>query len=677
MVTVRRLGALALALSASIAACGGGDDGGSGSGSPDASSPPPVDAAVETDAAADAGSGEAACVPSPGDAGSLVDGAIVGMPAADIAVSAPVVTPQIAVTPPAAHFPKQVGVLALSPAVGDVQAVAHLLAPMGIPYAVTTSPVLAVQHDMAIFFPEANAGSFDATALDLLNQQVSSGSVVVMKVSDPPALRTLSGITSSTFQLEHHFVDLTDEGKARFPSLDRPEEQHIPLGGDAATFLNTWALEVDGAASGVTVLATFDDGKPAILERVVGAGKVYTFGIDFRDVVIRNQLGRSLDAARGYINVFEPATDTWMLMIRDIYDASVRFGTRLATAPDGKRAALLLSHDLDWGPSYTTALTYADDEREAGAEATYFAHTKVVNDYQDVAFFTGDKAPVLAALLERGGRVGSHTVAHSPVLSGFPLGTGTETHPTYQPRNLSLTETEGGTLFGELRVSKSLIDGALSTQCVAHEVRAFRAGNLSYHPELPQTLERLGYRFDSTRPIGLVLSNFPYRAMTDWPDALDTSVFEMPVTIEDQKAPRFDERVASSIDIVSANADNGAPTTVLLHPNVLDFKRNGQKALLAGLPTGVMVTSIDTYGAFWRARDGVRLTKVEYDDTAKTLTLALTATEPVKGLTVRVSDEVTKVVSPATATLTAAGGEKLVVLPPLGPGPATTVVLGY
>jgi peptidoglycan/xylan/chitin deacetylase (PgdA/CDA1 family) len=626
--------------------------------------------------AAPPGGDGGACMPALADAG-LVDGIILGLPTFDVKVAPPITTNQVSATPAAEHYPKQIGVLNLSPTMSDAQSVVHMLAPMGIPYAVTTSPVLAIQHDMAIFFPEASAASFDATALQLLDDYVSGGGVVVMKYSEVDALKQRGGVLSSIFQLEHHWVNLTDAGKARFPSLDLPFEQSIPLGGDATEFLNTWAITVDPSAPGVRVLATFDDGAAAIVEHDLGSGHVLTFGVDWRDVVLRNQLGHSIGAARGYIDLFEPATDAWMLILRDLYDASVRFGVRLHTAPGGARSALLVSHDLDWGQSYVNALQYAADEQARGASATYFVHTKYVTDSQDTAFFGAEREPQLAELLARGGRIGSHTVAHSPVLAMFPIGDGTEVYPAYAPYNLPSGETTGGTLFGELRVSKALIDAALGTQCIDHTTATFRAGNLAYHVASPQTMERLGYLFDSTRAVGDVLANFPYRAMTDWPDALDTGVFEFPVTIEDQQPPRLDQRVADTLAIIAANADNGAPTTLLIHPNVLDFKENAEREILDGLPPGVRAMSIDEYAAFWRARDIARITNIDYDDEKKTLTIAISAPEALDALTLRVDRSVVSVISPPTATLTPAGGGNLVLLAPMPAGATQMLTLGY
>jgi peptidoglycan/xylan/chitin deacetylase (PgdA/CDA1 family) len=635
---------------------------------------PAVDGGAEVGAEGAAEGG--ACTPTTADAG-LVDGMMLGLPVIDVPTAPPLATRQVAAASPDDHYPKQVGVLNLSPSITDAQSVVHILAPMGIPYAITSSPVLAIQHDMVLFFPEASTASFDATAVQLLDDYLRGGGLVAMKYSEVDALKQRGGVASSTFKLPHHSVNLTDAGKARFPSLDQPVEQSIPLGGDGTEFLNTWAIAVDPAAQGVRVLATFDDGTAAIVEHDVGAGHVITIGVDWRDVILRNQLGHAIGAARGYINLFEPATDAWMLMVRDLYDTTVRFGVRLHSAPGAARSALLVSHDLDWGKSYENALQYADDEKARGATATYFVHTKYVTDYQDIAFFGPEREGELAQLLASGGRIASHTVAHSPLLDSFPVGDGNESYPTYAPFNVSASQTTGGTLFGELRVSKSLIDGALAARCVEHASVTFRAGNLAYNAAAPQTMERLGYRFDSTRAVGDVLSNFPYRAMTDWPDSLDTSVFEFPVTLEDQLPPRLDQRVADALAIVGFNADNGAPTTLLIHPNILDFKENAERAILDGLPGGVHAMSVDEFAEFWRVRDAVRLTNINYDDQKKTLTVAVSAPEAIDALTLRVDRSVVSVVDPASAILVQGQRENLVTLPRLAAGATQVLTLGY
>ncbi len=607
----------------------------------------------------------------------LKDGVRYGLPTKNIPVLPPVVTPQTSKTPPEMHFRKAVGVLNLTPNVRDLQAAEHMLRPMGIPYAITTSPKLSIQHDLTLFFPEAYPENFDADELATIKMYLDNGGTLVLKGSEVPELKQLGGINKTVFKLPHFRVDLTDAGKREFPTLNHAHEQSLPLGGTTKEYLNTWVLEL-APGSGAEVLARFDDGTPAIVKNKVGPGAVYTFGVDWRDLIIRNQLGYAMGGARDYINVFEPATDAWMLMLRDIYDARVEFGVRLHTAPNGARAALLLSHDLDWGPSYENSIVYAADEKARNASATYFLHTKYLRDAQDEAFFRADRAPLAARFLELGATVGSHTVAHSKMLDKMPVGDGTETYPQYKPINITKFETTGGTMFGEGRVSKSLIDGFLELCNVRHDVVSFRAGELSFHMASPTVLERLGYRFDSSRAVGEVLTNFPYRLMTDWPDAYDTSMFEIPVTLEDELPPRLDERVDAMRAVVEANAQNGAPTTLLIHPNVLDYKLEAQQHLLKTLPNGVIAMGLEPYAAFWRARDEVHIDAVDYDWDVQTVTVKLTTKSPISGLTLRVGRTVDSVLAPTAATFARQpDGAGFVTLPTLAGATQTTVVMHF
>lgn len=600
-----------------------------------------------------------------------------GLPTKDVPVLPAVVTPQTSKTPPELHFRKAVGVLNLTPNVRDLQAAEHILRPMGLPYAITTSPKLSIQHDVTLFFPEAYPENFDYDELNTIKMYLDSGGTLILKGSEVPELKAFGGIAKTVFKLPHYRIDLTDAGKREFPSLEHPYEQSLPLGGNSTEYLNTWVLEL-AAGSNAEVLANFDDGTPAIVKNKVGPGVVYTLGVDWRDLIIRNQLGYVMGGARTYINGFEPGTDVWMLMIRDIYDARVEFGVRLHTAPNGASAALLLTHDLDWGPSYENSVVFAADERARGASGTYFLHTKYVLDSHDEAFFRADRAPLAARFLELGGTVGSHTVAHSKMLDKFTLGDGRETYPGYEPVNVTKWETTGGTLFGEGRVSKSLIDGFLEVCNVKHEVVSFRAGELSFHRASAPTLERLGYRYDSSRAVGEVLANFPYRMMTDWPDAYDTSMFEFPVTLEDELPPRIDERVDAMRAVLAANANNGAPTTLLIHPNVVDYKLEAQQKLLVSMPAGVVAMGLEPYAEFWRARDEVRIDGVDYDWLAQTLTVKLNVKLSIAGLTLRVGKSVDSVISPAGARFARQpDGSGFVTLPNIQGGTQLTAVMHF
>jgi hypothetical protein len=117
-------------------------------------------------------------------------------------------------------------------------------------------------------------------------------------------------------------------------------------------------------------------------------------------------------------------------------------------------------------------------------------------------------------------------------------------------------------VFGEVRVSKQLLDGEISGQYTDF----FRAGHLRVLPTLPEALQRCGYRFDCSFAADDILSNFPYAFPLGLLFEEDSGIYEFPVTIDDSEDPPLAQRVDSALEVLRANAENGAPNVVLIHP---------------------------------------------------------------------------------------------------------------
>ena len=77
---------------------------------------------------------------------------------------------------------------------------------------------------------------------------------------------------------------------------------------------------------------------------------------------------------------------------------------------------------------------------------------------EDEVFFDAASTPVMRRLVAQGMDVGSHSVAHSRVFSAFPMGDGRERYPRYRPFVEARERARGGTILGELRVSKFLLE---------------------------------------------------------------------------------------------------------------------------------------------------------------------------------------------------------------------------
>jgi hypothetical protein len=85
--------------------------------------------------------------------------------------------------------------------------------------------------------------------------------------------------------------------------------------------------------------------------------------------------------------------------------------------------------------------------------------------------------------------------------------------------------TSNGTILGELRVSKFLLEH-FSEQ----GLMSFRPGELSNPVALPQALQAAGYRYSSSTTANNSLTHLPYQLNYDRLNDTEMDVFEFPVT---------------------------------------------------------------------------------------------------------------------------------------------------
>src|SRR5580704_3424505 len=406
--------------------------------------------------------------------------------------------------------------------------------------------------------------------------------------------------------------------------LNRPEEREARLGSEHYSEI-IWSNGYV-ANSGATVLARFDDGSAALLTNTVGEGRVYLLGLSLMDIVLRNQNNRDYEAERHYVNAFEPGADIWLLILRAWYETYAKDWARLATIPAGQRSVLLLSHDVDWENSFAPGLDFAHIEKANQAKSTFFIQTKYVDDANSKAFFFEPNLKILRELKLEGSSIGSHSIILSRGFNKFELGSGQETYRTYSTRGLGFDTASGATVFGEVRVSKELLDGEIPHQ----DTIFFRAGHLRVPDSLPEALERSGYQFDSSFTADDVLSNFPFALPQGLGFDEDSEIYEFPVTIEDEEAPGFAKRVPQALEVILANAENEAVSVVLIHSNEAGKKTAAEQELLRHLPPDIGKTDMSSFARFWRARDRL---KWKATTSSSEATLLVTPAEPVTGLT--------------------------------------------
>jgi hypothetical protein len=505
----------------------------------------------------------------------------------------------------------------------NVLALTHSLGEMGIPFFVTQNFDQGLRHRLVILYSEVDARTFSDQQVKRLQKFVEEGGSLFGVNVLAGSLRPLFGFSGSSPSRRRYRVRFASGADAILHYLNRPEEIEVPLGSmQAGDIFWTNGYAADRHAN---VLAQFEDGTAALLTNRLGAGQTYLVGVSYQDVVLRSQVNRDFDAERHYVNTFEPGADVWMLLLRAWYESSQLDAVRLDTMPFGKSSVLLLSHDVDWENSFRPALNFVHIEKDHEAASTFFIQTKYVNDANSKAFFFGNDLEYLRQISAQGFSIGSHSVIHSRGFNKFALGSGEETFPSYQPRGTGFESASGATVFGEVRVSKELLDGNLRGQ----QTLFFRAGHLRVPSSLPEALVRCGYEFDSSFTADDVLTNFPYRLPLDLGFSEDSGLYEFPVTFEDEESP-LAERIEKTLDVIRANAENGAMNVLLIHSNETGGKLAAEEELLRRLPRDIAAADMLSFARFWRARDRLHWTVAT---SGSDVVLTLKSAEAAAGLT--------------------------------------------
>jgi hypothetical protein len=506
----------------------------------------------------------------------------------------------------------------------NVLAMTHSLGAMGVPFFVTENLDQALRHRLMILYPSVDGRTFTDQQINQLRRHVENGGSLFAVNVLAGVARPLFGFTTTAPSRRSYRVDFVSGSDAILRYLNRPEELEVPLGSPQSGEI-FWTNNYT-ADSHATVVARFEDGSAALLCNRLGKGSAYLAGVSYHDVVLRNQVNRDYNAERHYVNNFEPGADVWMLLLRAWYELKEPDAIRLDTMPSAKSSVLLLSHDVDWENSFDPALDFADAEKQQGALSTFFIQTKYVSDANSKAFFFGKDLDDLRQLRAQGFSVGSHSIIHSRGFNKLPLGSGEETFPSYQPRGTGFESSTGATVFGEVRVSKELLDGNLPAQNTIF----FRAGHLRVPRSLPEALERCGYEFDSSFTADDVLTNFPYRLPLDLGFDEDSGLYEFPVTFEDEAPPALAQRIDQTLDVIRANAENGAMNVLLIHSNERGSKLAAEEELLRRLPDNVVAEDMLTFARFWRARDRLQWSAVPSGEEAL---LTIRSAEDVRGIT--------------------------------------------
>ena len=498
---------------------------------------------------------------------------------------------------------------------------AHGLKSIGVPFTVTEDYRKALKHKVVLVYPIISGKVLDAAALKAIAAFPRSGGTLI-------AAHVLGGGLNEVFGFEEavaskaHFEMHIHRDHMEMAAFRDPRELRVPLGkrGDGAVRMGTYSYAMPRQPP----LAVYEDGAAAITRKDYTQGRAYAFGIDIGFYLLKGYNNREEHIARSYVNDYEPALDVILRMLKAMYQQGEPAAVTLHTVPFNKSLSVIISHDVDYTRSLENAVHYAEYENSRGIKATSFTQTKYVKDWNDDIFFNREGTALIQRLNALGMEIASHSVSHSYAFGRLPLGTGVEQYPAYQPFVKDRNTLFNGTVLGELRVSKYLLEKFLDGETVV----AFRAGHLQNPFVLPQALQATGYRYNSSVTANNSLTHLPFRLTYNRDVTAATDIFEFPVTVEDEKPPQLGERVPQALELAKKLASYGACMIVLIHPDVLGHKLEFERQLVETLQDNDWFRSLGEFGSWWAARD-----QVEVNPSTDGKTLQLEVPHQIQGLT--------------------------------------------
>ena len=476
----------------------------------------------------------------------------------------------------------------------------------GVPYLITTSLEAAVESGFMLLTSEIKSTTLSSSELTVLKNWVMNGGTLIAPFVNNSDLFELFGVTYSKLDKYRYSFNWSDNTAFKeLKWIDDINEKSIPLAkSDYYKSIDTRGYTTSTAET----LAIFEDNTVAVSRNDFGQGKAYAFGVEWKDVILRNLLDKDYNAQRTYSNGFEPTTDVFMLVLRAIFTENQEVSVYKHTSPGESTSALLITHDVDSRTVIDTMNYFSNWEFIQGISAHYFVTTHYFKDSQMSLYYEDSKFEKIKELLARNHTIGSHSVSHSPDFektSVFPMGSPGNTQYSYQPY-YDGSQTVGGTVYGELEVSRDLLNNDIGAN-----VRSFRAGELAFNPRIVEVMEELGYAFNSSMSANNVLTNFPYMQRTNKAfSGTLANILEIPLTLSDVSSENklesnnIDEVVSIWTDVINRNNRNNAPSSLILSTN-RGWKLVALQNLMLSIPSSVITYNFEDFGDYWLDRQAL------------------------------------------------------------------------
>ena len=489
---------------------------------------------------------------------------------------------------------------------------AHGLKSIGIPFIITTDYKKALDHKVVIVYPIVSGAVLSSDALQALAAFPRNGGTLI-------GIQVLGGL-NEVFGFEEpvpskqrfEIIIPHDSLSPIVGEFKDPKEFEISLGNKERfkETMGTYSYSKPQFAP----LATYEDKSAAITQKFYGNGNAFAFGFDIGFLILKGHNIRHQDFNRSPANNFEPTIDVILRLIKNIYLQSDRNASYICTVPYNKSLSVCITHNINFRKALEDAAVFAEEEKKMNIHSTYFIQTRYVRDSRTRIFNSDEDFESLNKIANMGMDIQSNSVSGSPMFDQFEQGTGTEVYTNYKPYVLAWEKTYNGSIYGEMRVSRFLIDHFVPT----NKTSAFRSHHLYTPFTYPQNLLASGYRFSSSVLANAALTHLPFQLNYNREYDSELPAFEFPVTDDDEYPPFNTSRAQSSIALAKKISQYGGCFIGQVHPNAYGLQV--EKEFVKALKDEAWFGTINDFGLWWAARNEVTL-DVFYTDARRVVTI--------------------------------------------------------
>lgn len=474
---------------------------------------------------------------------------------------------------------------------------AHGLKSIGVPFLITTDYKRAIQSKVVMVYPIISGAALSSDALQALAAFPRNGGTLI-GTQVLGALNEVFGFDEPVPSKQHFEIVVgRDSTNLLTSEFTDKKETHISIG-NKEKFKETIGT-YSYSKTRLAPIATYEDKSAAIIQRFYEYGSAYALGFDIGFLILKGHNIRHEDYNRSPANNFEPTLDVLLRLIKNIYIASSRDASYICTVPYNKDLSVCITHSINFKKALDQAPDFAQKEKLAGIHSTYFIQTQYIKDRHNGILFSNDDVNKMKKIAAIGMDIQSNTVCGSPLFDQLEQGTGDEVYPDYHPYVIAYEKTYHGTIFGEMRVSRYLLDHFIP----GNNTSAFRS-TYAYVPfTYPQSLLASGYRFSSSVPANLALTHLPFQMNYNREYDSEMDAFEFPVT-DDDELPPFDlSRKANAVKLANKIAKYGGCFIGQVHPNEIGWQI--EKDFVKELKDIAWIGTLKDFGLWWAARNEV------------------------------------------------------------------------